>query len=407
MTQMLEAKNGKTTPEVSEIAKNEGIDPKLLMKRLASGYIVIPKNARHEIRVIGIGQGLRVKVNANIGLSESRGTIQGEVEKARVAVEAGADTVMDLSIGSKSQKTRKAILKAVNVPIGTVPVYESKDMTEDSVFKAIENHLKDGIDFVTVHCGVTKESVEAMEQQKRLIPMVSRGGSIIAKYILDTGQENPLYSNYDHLLDLAREHDATLSLGDGMRPGCLKDATDQPQLKELEILGKLVKRAREANVQTMVEGPGHIPLHQIEHNVKLEKQLCDGAPFYVLGPLVTDIGVGWDHLVGAIGGAIAAMHGTDFLCYVTPAEHVGLPEKQDVKEGVIASKIAAHAADLTRGIDIEKDHAMSTARANLEWQKQVDYAIDPSKFSCYALKNRVPCSMCDSYCPIKRLKKED
>lgn len=403
---MLKAKQETNTPEIEQVAKKEGLETSLIRGKIASGRIVIPKNIKHDIPAIGIGEGLRVKVNANIGLSESKSSIAEEVEKARVAVEAGADAVMDLSIGSKTQETRKAIIKAVNVPIGTVPVYESKDMTEDSIFKAIERHLHDGVDFITVHCGVTKESVEALEKQKRTIPMVSRGGSIIAKYIMDTGEENPLYSNYDYLLELAKQYDATLSLGDGMRPGCIKDATDTPQLKELEILGNLVTRAREANVQTMVEGPGHIPLNEIEENVKMQKRLCQGAPFYVLGPLVTDIGVGWDHLVGAIGGAIAAMHGTDFLCYVTPAEHIGLPEKEDVRQGVIASKIAAHVADLTRGIDIHKDHAMSKARANLEWEKQVDYAIDQSKFSCYALKNRTPCSMCDSYCPIKRLKKE-
>lgn len=405
MTQIEEARKGNATNELKQIAKKEGIPEKKLMKQVSDGKVVVTKNIKRE-NALAIGQGTRVKINANIGLSETRGTIKGEIEKAQVAVEAGAHAVMDLSIGSKSRDSRKAIIKAIDVPIGTVPVYESKDITADSVFKSVERHLKDGVDFITVHCGVTKESVESLEKQDRLIPMVSRGGSIIAKYIMDTGEENPLYKEYDYLLELAKEYDATLSLGDGMRPGCLKDATDSPQLKELEILGQLVKRARAKDVQSMVEGPGHIPLHEVEKNIKLEKQLCHEAPFYVLGPLVIDTGVGWDHLVSAIGGAVAALHGADFLCYVTPAEHVGLPEKEDVKQGVIASKIAAHAADITRGFDIDQDHAISKARSELEWKKQVDYAIDPSKFSCYKLKNRAPCSMCDSYCPIKRLKKE-
>jgi phosphomethylpyrimidine synthase len=406
LLQLEEAKKGRASDEVGQVAKKERVSSELVRQRVASGRVVIPKNATHRIPAMGIGQGLRVKINANVGLSETRGTVRGEVEKAKIAVEAGADTVMDLSVGKQTRKSRKAILRAVNVPVGTVPIYDSNSMTEDSVFKAIEAHLHDGIDFITVHCGVTKESVLALKKQKRLIPMVSRGGAIIAEYVMDTGNENPLYDNYDYLLELARQYDATLSLGDGMRPGCLHDATDRPQLKELEILGRLVKRARKANVQAMVEGPGHIPLNQIEENIKLEKKLCSGAPFYVLGPLVIDTGVGWDHLVGAIGGALAAMHGADFLCYVTPAEHVGLPNKEDVRQGVIASKIAAHAVDVTRGFDIHKDHAISKARANLDWSRQVEYAIDPSKFSCYALKNRVPCSMCGSYCPIKRLKKK-
>jgi phosphomethylpyrimidine synthase len=406
MLQVLKAKSGKTSREVKKVAEKEGIKPGKLRKNLARGHAVIPKNNGRATEPTGVGKNLRVKVNANVGVSESRGTVKGEVKKALTAVKYGADAVMDLSIGSKSRKTRKAILKAVDVPVGTVPVYDAKEISEDSVFKSVEQHLKDGVDFVTVHCGVTKQSVKAMKKQRRLIPMVSRGGSIIADYIIRTDQENPLYQEYDYLLELASQYDATLSLGDGMRPGCLKDATDRPQIKELEILGELVKRARKAGVQAMVEGPGHIPIHEIQKNVELEKKICDGAPFYVLGPLVIDTGAGHDHITGAIGGAIAAMHGTDFLCYVTPAEHVGLPSEEDVKQGVIASKIAAHAGDVSRGIDVHKDHSISKARADLNWDVQIKHAIDPTKFACYNLKEKTPCSMCDSYCPIKRLKKK-
>jgi len=401
---MVEAKRGQTSPEVNELAKKEGVTRKFLKKEIAAGRIVVLKNVVRDIPVVGVGKGLRVKVNANIGVSETRSNTATEVKKALTAVSYGADTIMDLSIGSKARKTRKAVIKSVKAPLGTVPVYDCRSISEDCVFKAVERHLKDGVDFVTVHCGVTKESVGVLKRNKRMIPVVSRGGGLIAEYILKTGEENPLYENFDYLLELAKKYDATLSLGDGLRPGAIYDATDKAQLKELEILGKLVKRARKASVQTMVEGPGHIPLDGIEKNVALEKKLCSGAPFYVLGPLVTDIGVGYDHIVGAIGGALAAFYGADFLCYVTPSEHMGLPGKDDVRLGVVASKIAAHAADITRGIDIGKDHSMSKARSELNWSVQHKYAIDPSKLERYRLTNENPCSMCDSYCPIKRLR---
>ena len=326
---------------------------------------------------------------------------------------------MDLSIGGDIDEVRRRILEAVRVPVGTVPIYQAgieaakrgsiTDMTSDDIFNAIRKHADDGIDFVTVHCGVTKAAIDALQQTGRLTDIVSRGGSFLAAWILHHGQENPLYAEFGYLLEIAREYGLTLSLGDGMRPGCLADASDRAQFQELLTLGELVERAWANDVQVMVEGPGHLPLDQIDANVKLEKSTCKGAPFYVLGPLVTDIAPGYDHIVGAIGGALAAWAGADFLCYVTATEHLCLPDIEDVKEGVIAAKIAAHAADLIKGIDVEKDIEMAKARRGLDWKRQFELAIDPEKAK--KLRGKRPpeldpetCSMCSKLCAIKMVR---
>ncbi|MGC9345392.1 MAG: phosphomethylpyrimidine synthase ThiC, partial [Candidatus Bathyarchaeales archaeon] len=360
VTQMKAAKKGRITEEMRIVAKNEEESPQSIRQRLAEGTVIITRNVRHEnVHPIGIGKGLRTKINANIGTSPDLCDLDLEVEKAKIAVKYGADTIMDLSISGDLDKIRRTILKTVNVPIGTVPIYQTAievakkkgsimHMTEDDIFKTIEKHAKDGVDFMTVHCGVTQQIVKRLAKHPRLMGIVSRGGTFLAAWILHHKKENPLYANYDYLLEIAAEYDFALSLGDGLRPGCIFDSTDWPQVQELLTIGDLVERARAANVQAMVEGPGHLPLNDIEANVQLEKSICKGAPFYVLGPVVTEIAPGYDHIVGAIGGAIAGLAGADFLCYLTPSEHLGLPTLEDVKEGVIATKIAAHAVDIVK-----------------------------------------------------------
>ena len=360
--------------------------------------------------------GAATKVNANIGTSSDFGSIDTELEKLRVAMAAGADTVMDLSTGGDIPAVRRAIIAAAACPIGTVPIYQAGieaiarhgaivKMTEEDVFAAVEDNARDGVDFITVHCGVTRSAIERLKRQGRVTDVVSRGGAFTVGWMLHNDRENPLYEYYDRLLEIALEYDVTLSLGDGMRPGCLADATDRTQVEELLTLGELVERAREAGVQVMVEGPGHIPLDQIETNVRLEKSICKGAPFYVLGPLVTDIAAGYDHITGAIGGAIAAMAGADFLCYVTPSEHLAIPDINDVREGVIASRIAAHAADIVKGVPgaAERDRQMSLARKNLDWRAQAALSLDPDKFDrVHAARatSGSACSMCGQYCAM-------
>lgn len=415
--QMTEAKRSRATPEMEAVARDEGKPIEQIIRALAAGRLIIPKNIKREgVEVRGIGEGLRVKVNANIGTSPDYANIEEEVEKAKIAVKHGADTVMDLSVGGDIDEVRRRIIRAVKVPIGTVPIYQAGiqaaergsvvDMSSDDIFNAIRRHAEDGVDFVTVHCGVTKAAVDALRRSGRLMDVVSRGGSFLAAWIIHNERENPLYAEFDYLLELAREFDLTLSLGDGMRPGCLADASDRAQFQELITLGEFVERAWAKDVQVMVEGPGHLPLDHIEANVKLEKTICRGAPFYVLGPIVTDIAPGYDHIVGAIGGAIAAWAGADFLCYVTGSEHVCLPTVEDVKEGVIAAKIAAHVADIVKGGDVDRDIAMSRARKELNWQKQFELAIDPEK--ARELRRRRPplldprvCGMCGKFCAIK------
>ena len=420
---MEEAKKGNITPEMEKICEKERISTKEIITKVAEGKIVIPKNINRETEVCGIGEGLTTKINANIGSSSKIEDIDLELNKAKLCVEYGADALMDLSTGPELNKFRKEIIKSVNIPIGTVPIYEAGvitlnkgkeivDMDEDDIFKAIENQAKEGIDFMTLHCGITKDLVKKIQAEKRVMGIVSRGGTFLASWILHNDEENPLYSNYDYLLEIAKDYDITLSLGDGLRPGCLSDASDIPQIQELVTLGTLVKKAQKASVQTMVEGPGHMPLNQIKSNMEIQKTLCNGAPFYVLGPIVTDLAPGYDHITSAIGGAIAASSGADFLCYVTPAEHLSLPGLEDVKEGIIASKIAAQAGDIALGLDNawDKEKEMSKARKNFDWEKQFDLAFDSSKPRKYRdkceLDDNEMCAMCGEYCSVKIAKND-
>ena len=418
MTQLELARKGIISPQMKIVAEQEKLDPEFIRAGIAEGNIVIPANIHHKnFTPFGIGKGLRTKVNANLGTSSDYGTIQTELEKLRVAIEAGADTVMDLSTGGDIPAVRRAVMKASTVPVGTVPIYQAaikaiKDsgaivkMSVDDIFSAIEDHCQDGVDFITVHCGVTRSAIARLKEQGRITDVVSRGGAFTVGWIIHNDRENPLYEYYDRLLEIAHEYDVTLSLGDGMRPGCLADATDHAQIEELLVLGELVQRAWKAGVQVMVEGPGHVPLNQIETNVKLEKSICKGAPFYVLGPLVTDIGAGYDHITGAIGGAIAAMAGADFLCYVTPSEHLSLPDVEDVRQGVIASRIAGHAADIAKGVKgaIDWDIKMAKARKALDWESQMKLSLTPEytrKVHAKHNSSGEACSMCGDYCAMK------
>lgn len=422
MRQMEEAKAGRITAQISAVAEKERVDAAWLSGQVAKGRVVVPANARHE-RLIpcGIGEGLSVKVNANIGTSSDRASVEDELNKLGAAIGAGADTVMDLSTGADMARVRAAVLRDSTVPVGTVPIYQAVveaieegggliHLTTDKIFEVIEKQASDGVDFITVHCGVTREALEVLKKQGRVTDIVSRGGAFLTTWMLHHDKENPLYEHYDRLLSIAKKYDVTLSLGDGLRPGCLADATDRGQVHELMTLGELTQQAWDQDVQVMVEGPGHVPLDQVETNVVLQKKLCCGAPFYVLGPLVTDIAAGYDHIACAIGGALAAAAGADFLCYVTPAEHLCLPGVDDVKEGVVATKIAAHAADIARGSPqaVERDRQMSVARKNLDWQTQMDLAIDPEKAKTYREKNlpadQKVCTMCGKYCAIKQVR---
>jgi len=413
---------GEATAEMRLVADEENESVEKIRRRVAAGTLIIARNVRREkVHPVGIGEGLHTKVNTNIGTSPDMTDINMEIEKAKVAVKYGTDTIMDLSINGDLDKVRRAILNAIDVPLGTVPIYQAAievirqkgsimHMTEDDVFSVIEKHAKDGVDFMTVHCGITRRVVEHLVRHPRMMGIVSRGGTFLAAWMIHNEKENPLYANYDYLLEIAQKYDFTLSLGDALRPGCIFDATDNVQIQELLTIGELVERARKANIQAMVEGPGHLPLDHVEANVKLEKSLCKGAPFYVLGPVVTEIAPGYDHIVGAIGGALAGMAGADFLCYLTPAEHLTLPSVEDVKEGVIVTKIAAHAADIVKlgAKAYGRDLAMAKARANLDWKAQFENAVDPDKAKRYRgrfkLKSPEACSMCSEYCAIKILK---
>lgn len=418
VTQLERARRGEISAEVEQAAKTEGVPAERLAADLAAGRAVLPANPRHRPVPTAIGAGLRTKVNANLGTSSVASSWEEEKEKLAVALAAGADTVMDLSTGGDIVRCRRELLAACPVPLGTVPVYQAMvlsqerhgamvKLTADELFAVIEEQAADGVDFMTVHCGVTTAVVERLVRQGRLMDIVSRGGAFLAAWILHHETENPLYADFDRLLDIARRYDVVLSLGDGLRPGCLADATDRAQVQELLVLGELVDRAREQGVQVMVEGPGHLPLHEIAANVQLEKKLCRQAPFYVLGPLVTDVAPGYDHIVAAIGGAIAAAAGADFLCYVTPAEHLGLPGAEDVKQGVIAARIAAHAADIAKGIPgaLEWDASMSRARKALDWQRQCELAVDPEAARTGRTRRNAQelqaCSMCGDYCAMQ------
>jgi len=421
MTQISEAKQGIITKEIRDVSKSEKLSLNMIRKRVASGKIAIPYNPIHSPNALGIGKGLRVKVNANIGTSREYCNLQDEIEKAKTSVEAGTHAVMDLSTGGNLDKIRTSLIKIVNVPFGTVPIYQAGiesikkhgsiiDMTEDEMFNMFEHQAKQGVDFAVTHVGITKQSVERLQKQKRLIPMVSRGGAFHMAWIIHNEQENPLYKNFDYLLEIAKNYDVTLSLGDGMRSGAIFDSNDRAKFQELLIIGELVEKAREKGVQTMVEGPGHMPLNDIQSNIQIMKKVTREAPYFVLGPIVTDIAPGYDHFVGGIGGSIAGFAGADFLCYVTPAEHLSLPDKNDVHDGVIATRIAAHAADLARGIDRDIDSEFSAARENLDWDKMFDLCIDPKKAKEYRdkrlpMEDKNACSMCGNLCAIELVKK--
>lgn len=399
-TQLHYARQGIVTEEMDFVAQAEGLDPEFVRDEIARGRLIIPANVHHpHLAPIGIGMSCRCKVNANIGNSESSSDRCGEMAKLTAAIEAGADAVMDLSTGPDVDAIRRAIIAASRVPVGTVPLYEAallveriEDLTVDQLFEVIERHAEQGVDFITVHCGLLREHVGLAI--RRTTGIVSRGGALTARWMQRNDAENPLYTHYDRLLEICRRFDMSLSLGDGLRPGSLSDASDAAQFAELETLGGLTRRAREAEVQVMVEGPGHIPFHEIEMNVRRQIELCDGAPFYVLGPLVTDIAAGHDHIASAIGGTMAAYAGASMLCYVTPKEHLGLPDAADVREGVIAHRIAAHVADVARGRPgaRERDDALSRARFALDWERQFELLLDPITARKYWVESRATVS---------------
>ncbi len=412
-------KNGIVEDEIKNAAKIEGIEITKFCNRVSDGSIVVIKNKQRKISPLVVGSGTKIKVNANIGTSTAQSDMNLELEKLKISVENGADAVMDLSTGGPIREIRKKIIEDSPVAIGTVPIYQAiADITQKGMpgyklkaknfLDVVEKQCQEGVDFVTIHCGINKTSAETFYNSKRLTGVVSRGGALTLEWMRRNNMENPYYEYFDELLEILREYDVCISLGDGFRPGSLHDATDGSQIEELKILGELVERSRDANVGAIVEGPGHVPLHQIETNIKLQKALCHNAPFYVLGPLVTDVSPGHDHISGAIGGAIAAMSGADFLCYLTPAEHLRLPSLEDVKEGVIASKIAAHAADIANGRSMDWDNKISKAKADLEWDEIIDLCIDSDKARKY--RESLPpqesglCSMCGEFCAVKRSK---
>ena len=419
MTQIDFAKTKKYSQLIKRISKYENINLNTLASRILRGEIVIPNNNKRIIlKPCGIGKGLTTKVNANLGTSPYKPNVKTELKKLKIAIDFGTDTVMDLSIGGDLRKTRKLIIHQCPVPVGTVPIYEASvnaekkygsllKMGAEDMFEILEQQANDGVDFFTIHAGVTRKNVSLLSKRKRIAGIVSRGGAIMSYWMKHKKQQNPFFEYFDRVLEIAHRHDITLSLGDGLRPGSIFDANDKAQEAELKTLGELARRARKAHVQVMIEGPGHVRLDKIKENILLEKKLCDNAPFYVLGPLVTDIASGYDHITSAIGGAIAASYGADFLCFVTPAEHLRLPSIDDVKQGVIASRIAAHASDLVKGIKpaLDWDKKMSIARGNRNWQKQIKLSLDPQKSSNYykkggLLKSSV-CTMCGKYCAIK------
>lgn len=422
MTRIELAKRGIITDEFKEVSSTEGIPVEELTRDIAEGRTVIARNNQHDIRPVGIGRGVRVKVNANIGTSRDKISIEEEMEKLRALVKYGSDAVMDLSTGGPIKEIRQALLSKSPIPVGTVPIYEAMvaaseryghiaKMSVDDLFGVIEGHAREGVDFITVHSGLTRKAIERLRDEGRILDIVSRGGAFLLEWMIYNDRENPLYENFDRLLEIAKRYDMTLSLGDGLRPGCLYDATDRAQVEELLTIGELHDYALREGVQTIIEGPGHVPLNQVELNIRLQKEICKGAPFYVLGPLVTDIAMGYDHIAAAIGGAIAGAAGADFLCYVTPSEHIRLPDINDVIEGVIALKIAAHAADIARGIPsaIEKDRQMALCRKKLDWEGQISLSFNPEKVR--ELRAEIPptedevCSMCGEFCAIRTVER--
>lgn len=417
-TQMNAARQGIITDEMRTVAEKEGIAPEKLMEYVAAGTAIIPCNKNHKaISPAGVGSMLKTKINVNLGTSRDCKDLNMELEKVQSAVDMGAEAIMDLSSCGDTQKFRRLLTEKCPAMIGTVPIYDAVvyyhkpliQITTDEWIDIVKMHAQDGVDFMTIHCGINKETAVKFKRNKRLMNIVSRGGSIIFAWMEMTGNENPFYERFDEILDICQQYDVTLSLGDACRPGCIMDATDAPQIEELITLGELTKRAWEKDVQVMIEGPGHMPLNQIAANMEIEKTLCHGAPFYVLGPLVTDIAPGYDHITAAIGGAVAAMNGAAFLCYVTPAEHLRLPDLDDVKEGIIASKIAAHAADIAKGLPgaTDWDLQMDKARKVLDWEKMFDVAIDPEKARRYRESSKPEkedtCSMCGNFCAVKNM----
>lgn len=419
MTQLEFAKNNKLTPLMKQMARIEGVEPLKLLENIKNGSVVILKNNTHNLKSpCAVGKGLTTKINANIGTSTDKSSIKEELKKLAVSIKYGADAVMDLSVGGNLRNIRAEVIKKSTIPLGTVPVYEiavNASIKKNNplsfsyldMLDVLESQARAGVDFFTIHSGVTKKSMASLRKSKRILDIVSRGGAIIASWMKLNEKENPFFEHFDKILDIAYKYDVVLSLGDGMRPGSILDANDQAQFMELKILGELAARARKRNVQVMIEGPGHVPLDKIKKNIIMEKRLCHNAPFYVLGPLVTDIASGYDHINASIGGALAASFGADFLCYVTPAEHLRHPSLQDVREGVIASKISAHAADIVKGNKsaLRMDREMSLARKQRDWVKQIKLSIDPDKAREYRNsskpKDRDVCTMCGKYCSIK------
>jgi phosphomethylpyrimidine synthase len=421
MTQLENARNGIITAEMEAVAAQEALDSETLRQSIAAGRVVVPANRHHRhLRPIGIGQGLKTKINANIGTSGDFAGMDDELRKMQTVLDCGCDAVMDLSTGGDISAIRRALLAQAVIPFGNVPVYEMMvdvprqggtfvSIDAARMLDYVRRQAEDGVDFMTIHAGLTLKAIDKLKKRPRLAGIVSRGGSLLTGWMLHNGRENPFFEHYDDLLAIAREHDVTLSLGDGLRPGSLADGSDWAQLEELLTLGELVQRARRAGVQVMVEGPGHLPMPQIEMNIRLQKEVCAGAPFYVLGPVVTDVAPGYDHITAAIGSAIAGAAGADFLCYVTPSEHLGLPDVQDVRDGIMASRIAAHAADIAKGLPgaMDWDRRMAEARRQLDWAGQEALCIDPEKFRQVRERRGTrsdACSMCGDYCVYQVLK---
>ena len=417
-TQMDAARKGICTKEMEIVARKEHMAPERLMALMAEGKAIIPCNKKHTcIAPSGLGSMLTTKINVNLGTSRDLTDLNMELTKVQSAVDMGAEAIMDLSSYGDTRKFRRMLTEKCPAMIGTVPIYDAVvyyhkalgTITSREWIDIVRMHAEDGVDFMTIHCGINKETAGKFKRNKRLMNIVSRGGSIIFAWMEMTGQENPFYEHYDEILDICREYDVTLSLGDACRPGCLQDATDASQIEELITLGELTKRAWEKDVQIMIEGPGHMPMNQIAANMEIQKTLCHGAPFYVLGPLVTDVAPGYDHITGAIGGAIAAAAGASFLCYVTPAEHLRLPDVKDVKEGIIAARIAAHAADIAKGLPhaMDWDNEMSAARKKLDWEAMFGLAMDPEKAREYRASSRPEredtCSMCGNFCAVRNM----
>lgn len=419
-TQMDAARKGIITKEMEIVASKEGRLPEEIMSLVAKGKVAIPANKNHKsLSPEGVGEGLKTKINVNLGISKDCPECDKEFEKVRVALEMKAEAIMDLSNYGKTEGMRKKIVDMSTAMLGTVPIYDAvgfydkelKDITEEEFLDVVEKHGQDGVDFITIHAGLNREAVETVKRNKRLTSIVSRGGSLLFAWMELNNKENPFFEHYDELLDICEKYDMTISLGDALRSGSINDSTDANQIKELITLGELTKRAWEKNVQVIVEGPGHMALNEIQANMLLQKKLCHGAPFYVLGPLVTDVAPGYDHITSAIGGAIAATYGADFLCYVTPAEHLRLPNLDDMKEGIVAAKIAAHAADIAKGVKGARDwdNKMSKARADIDWNTMFELALEPEKARRYRAESKPhdeeSCTMCGKMCSMRTMKK--